>query len=359
MPRRVEPVRVRTVERPRRHPPERRLPHRHRCSRGLRQRAPVQERLGLRAISGRRRPRQHHVVPVPRAPDPGDDVPGTENRGDGAGSADVRAQQRAEEDGRLAVAEDVAAVALVNVEIPATRRYRRGHVGEDPDRVGDPAVAVGDQVSQHVLDRPLALAAAQVDVRGVRPGGQPASLDGDSQRVALGVIGNGGPSPRRAPAGASPAYLDRDQPVRPAAAAQQPGLRDRLPGDAAVPGPHADHQAAPVRQRAREAALQGGAGAAGAAGRQRAEPDRPGVAGEQQVHAVLRAGREPGHDGVHREPAGTPAEGDRPARHGPQAQGVRRRSGLSGLSGLAAPRGRRRPWWRRQAPPPSRRPPRP
>src|SRR6202050_2453016 len=84
-------------------------------------------------------------------------------------SADVRAQERAEVNGGVAVAEDLVAVPLVNVEIPAARRDRLCDVGEDPHGVHDLAAAVGQQVLQHVLDRSLAHAAAQVDVRGLQP----------------------------------------------------------------------------------------------------------------------------------------------------------------------------------------------
>jgi hypothetical protein len=112
----------------------------------------------------------------------------------------------------LAVAEDVTAVALVNVEVPASGWYRRGHVGEYPDRVRDLPTAVGHQVPQHVQDRPLAHAAAEVDVGGVGPGRDPAGIDGDGQRVPLTVIGDGGPSPRSAIADTGRADVDRDKP---------------------------------------------------------------------------------------------------------------------------------------------------
>ena len=42
-------------------------------------------------------------------------------------------------DGGLAVGENVAAISLVNVEVPAPGRYGLGHVGENPDGAGDPA----------------------------------------------------------------------------------------------------------------------------------------------------------------------------------------------------------------------------
>src|SRR5579871_3398147 len=87
---------------------------------------------------------------------------------DRSAAADIGAQQRAEEDGRLAVVQDVATVSLVNVQVPAPGRNRLGDVGEDADREPDDAVAVGDQVPQHVLDRALVLAAAQVNVSRVR-----------------------------------------------------------------------------------------------------------------------------------------------------------------------------------------------
>ena len=284
----------------------------------------------MRAVPGRR-PARKHDVSVRRAPDTGDYIPSLQNRGERV-CTDVRADERAEEDGRLAVAEDVAAVPLVNVEVPATGWYRRGHVGEHPDCVHDPAMAVGDQIPQHVLDGPLAHAAAKVDVGGMGPGSDPAGVDGNGQRVAVGVVGDGGPSPRRAIADTARADFDRDKPVRPQArAAQPPGLSDRLPGDAAALHPHADHQAAPARQMAGEVALKGAVGLADAIGSERAEPDSPGPAGHHEIHIVRRAGREPEHVCVDREVAmAPPAEGDRPGRHCPQGQVHNSWSAMSG-----------------------------
>src|SRR3984885_14314134 len=91
---------------------------------------------------------------------PAGDVAGRGHRRSPLASADVRAQERAEVNGGVAVAEDLVAVPLVNVEIPAARRDRRRDVGEDPHGVHDLAAAVGQQVLQHVLDRSLAHAAA-------------------------------------------------------------------------------------------------------------------------------------------------------------------------------------------------------
>src|SRR5215469_18949661 len=58
----------------------------------------------------------------------------------GCGS-DVLAEQRPEEDARLAVLEDVVAGALVQVEVPAGGRNPRGDTGHRPGFVGDLAVA--------------------------------------------------------------------------------------------------------------------------------------------------------------------------------------------------------------------------
>src|ERR1019366_2159938 len=260
--RRVEGAGIGAVERRRRHARERWRQHRYCCSRrGAREMALVEERIILHAVPGRRPARQYDVS-VRRAPDTGDYIPSLQNRGERAGT-DVRADERAEEDGRLAVAEDVAAVPLVNVEVPAMGWYRRGHVSEYPDCVHDHAMAVGDQVPQHVLDRPLAHAAAKVDVGGVGPRSDPAGADGDGERVPVGVIGDGGPSPRRAIADTGRADFDREEPVRP-------------PGDAAALHSHADHQAAVARQMAGEVALEGAVSLADAIGRERAEPDSPG-----------------------------------------------------------------------------------
>jgi hypothetical protein len=115
-----------------------------------------------------------------------------------ADSVNVSAEDRAEQHSRLAVAKDVAAVPLVDVEVPAAGRDRRGHVGEHADRAHDHTVPVGDQVPQHVQDRALALAAAEVDVGGVRAGRDPCGVDDDGQYLAARAIGNGEPSPRRA-----------------------------------------------------------------------------------------------------------------------------------------------------------------
>src|SRR6204780_3735278 len=117
--------------------------------------------------------------------------------GDGAGrgprrsalaSADVRAQERAEVNGGVAVAEDLVAVPLVNVEIPAARRDRRRDVGEDPHGFHDLATAVGYQVVHHVLDRSLAHAAAQVNVSGVQPRCHTAGVDRDGQRLVARAV---------------------------------------------------------------------------------------------------------------------------------------------------------------------------
>ena len=54
-------------------------------------------------------------------------------------SVDVGAEQRPEEDRRLAVAQDRAAAALMDVEVPAARRDRRHHVPERPHGVHHPA----------------------------------------------------------------------------------------------------------------------------------------------------------------------------------------------------------------------------
>src|ERR1700728_1277654 len=92
------------------------------------------------------------------------DIAGRSHRRSPLASADVRAQERAEVNGGVAVAEDLVAVSLVNVEIPPARRDRRRDVGEDPHGVHDLAAAVGQQVLQHVLHRSLAPAAAQMNV---------------------------------------------------------------------------------------------------------------------------------------------------------------------------------------------------
>ena len=49
------------------------------------------------------------------------------------------------------------------------------------------------------------------------PGSDPAGVDDDGQRLAVGVIGDGGSSPRRAIAGTGRADVDPDKPVRPPA----------------------------------------------------------------------------------------------------------------------------------------------
>src|SRR6202050_4017086 len=144
--------------------------------------------------------------------------------------ADVRAQERAEVNGWVAVAEDLVAVPLVNVEIPAARRDRRRDVGEDPHGVHDLATAVGQQVLQHVLDRSLAHAAAQVNVSGVQPRCHTAGVDRDGQRLVARAVWDRGHAHWRAVADAGVAVLDGGEPVPPGGeTAQHPGLGDPLP----------------------------------------------------------------------------------------------------------------------------------
>src|SRR5215472_16599361 len=137
---------------------------------------------------------------------------------------EVLAEQRPEEDGRLAAGEDVLAVALVKVEVPAAGRNPRGHAGDRLGLVHDLARAVGGEVHQHVQDPTLALAAALVDVGGVHARVHATGVDGDRGRV----VGDAGRSLRYAVAGALRGELERGQRLR---AGRDPVVQVRGRGD--------------------------------------------------------------------------------------------------------------------------------